>query len=219
MVKIGMITIGQSPRKDVTTEIRKILGVVEIVEIGCLDKFTREQIEKLEPKKGELFLVTLLRDGNSVKISKGKIMNLMQQCIRELESQDVALIALLCTGDFPDFESKKPMIKPGKLIHALVQGILTEEKRLGVVIPSFGQIRQAEKKWKNLNPVITVASPYEKPEKIEEAAEKLHVKNVDLTVLDCIGYTGQMKQRVREITGKPVILARTVLARVLRELC
>jgi protein AroM len=217
-MKVGMVTIGQSPRNDVILEIRGILSQLEIVEKGCLDELKKEQIESLKPKEGDPFLITLLRDGSSVQVSKEKALGLFQQRIKELESEDVTLIALLCTGDFPNSKSKKLLIMPGKLIHRMAQGMLTKEKKLGVIIPSSGQMEQTEKKWIDVNHVVAVASPYEDPEKVVEAAKKLQTKNVDLTVLDCIGYTRQMKQKVREITGKPVILARTILARVLSEL-
>jgi len=216
---IGMVTIGQSPRNDVITEIRGLLGPVEIVETGCLDELTKKQIESLKPKEREPFLVTLLRDGSSVQVSKEKTTNLLQQRIKELENKDVTLIVLLCTGDFPNFKSQKLIIEPGKLIRKMVQGMLIKEKKLGVIIPSSEQIEQTKKKWGDVNLVVAVASPYENPEQIQQAAKTLLTKNVDLTVLDCIGYTRQMKQKVKEITGKPVILARTIIARVLRELC
>jgi protein AroM len=217
-MKIGMVTIGQSPRNDVISEIRGILGPLEIVERGCLDELTKEQIESLVPKERDPFFVTLLRDESSVRISREKAIALLQQLVKELENEDAALIALLCTGDFPDLKSKKLVIKPGKLIHKIVQGMLTGEKKLGVIIPSSQQIEQTKKKWNNLNPEIAVASPYENPRQIGEAARRLKAKSVDLTVLDCIGYTRQMKQKVKEVTGKPVILPRTILARVSREL-
>lgn len=192
---------------------------MEIVESGCLDELTEEQIESLKPEEGEPFLVTLLRDGSSVQVSREKATNLLQQRVKELENKDVTLIVLLCTGDFPNLKSKKLIIEPGKLIRKIVQGMLTKEEKLGVIIPSSEQIEQTKKKWGDVNPVVAVASPYENPEQIQEAAKTLLTENVDLTVLDCIGYKKQMKQEVEEITGKPVILSCTVVARVLRELC
>jgi protein AroM len=218
-LKIGMITIGQSPRNDVIAEIREILGQVEIVERGCLDGLTNEQIGSLKPAEREPFLVTLLRDGSSVQVSKEKTVQLLQQRIEELENEDVTSIVLLCTGDFSNLESKKLLIAPGKLICGLVEAMLTTEEKLGVIVPSWEQIGQTQKKWGYLNPVVEVAYPYENSQEIQDAAKRLRAENVDLTVLDCIGYTRQMKQAVREITGKPVILARFLLARVLRELC
>jgi protein AroM len=216
-MKIGMITIGQSPRNDVVTDIKEILGPLEIIERGCLDELTKEQMERLKPKEREPFLVTLLRSGSSIQVSREKVTNLLQQRIQELE-RDVNLIVLLCTGDFTNLQSKKLIIEPGKLIRKLVRGILTEEKKLGIIIPSSAQVQQTKKKWGDVNLVVAVASPYENPEKLQEAARALQAKNVHLTVLDCIGYTRQMKQKVKEITGKPVVLSRTIVARVTREL-
>ncbi len=125
----------------------------------------------------------------------------------------------MCTGDFSNLESKKLLIQPGRLIRGLVEGMLSGGKKLGVVIPCSEQTGQAKKKWSRLNPVVAVASPYDNSVRIQQAAEELRAENVDLTVLDCVGYTRRMKQTVKEITGKPVILARTLLARVLKELC
>jgi len=216
-MRIGMVTIGQSPRNDVVKEIRDILGPVEIIERGCLDELTKEQTESLKPKEGEPFLVTLLRDGSSIQVSRDKAANLLQQRIKELE-RDVNLIVLLCTGDFANLQSKKLIIEPGKLIRTLVRELLTEEKKLGIIIPSAKQIKQTKKKWGDVNLVVAVASPYENQEKLQEAARKLQAENVDSTVLDCVGYTRQMKQYVQEITGKPAILSRTIAARIAREL-
>ena len=218
-MKIGMITIGQSPRNDVVKEIGDILGPVEIIERGCLDELTKVQTESLKPKEREPFLVTLLRSGSSVQVSREKAANLLQQRIKELENEDVDLIVLLCTGDFTNLQSKKLVIEPGKLIRELVLGLIAEEKKLGVIIPSSAQVEQTKKKWGDVNLVVAVASPYENQEKLQEAARRLQAENVDLVVLDCIGYTRQMKKKVKEITGKPVILSRTIVARVTRELC
>ena len=216
-MKIGMITIGQSPRNDVVTEIRDILGPVEIVERGCLDELTKQQIDSLKPREGEPFLVTLLRDGSSIQVSKEKVTNLLQQRIKELE-RDVDLIVLLCTGDFANLQSKKLIIELGKLIRKLIQGMLTKEEKLGVIIPSVEQMEQTKKKCAAENLVVAVASPYENQERLRDAAKALQAKDVRLTVLDCVGYTKQMKLYVQEITGKPAILSRTIAARIAREL-
>ncbi|MGQ9538937.1 MAG: AroM family protein [Candidatus Bathycorpusculaceae bacterium] len=42
-MRIGLITIGQSPRTDVTSTIRKMLGIeMELIEKGALNGLTRE---------------------------------------------------------------------------------------------------------------------------------------------------------------------------------
>ncbi|WP_037193644.1 AroM family protein, partial [Rhodococcus rhodochrous] len=55
-------------------------------------------------------------------------------------------------------------------------------------------------------------------DEIEKAALSLKEHDVDLILLDCMGYTEEMKRTVKQITGKPVILSRTLVARVLGEL-
>jgi len=218
-VKVAMITIGQSPRKDMIPEIKEILGDVEIVEIGCLDELTKEQINNLRPKGEEPVLVTLLRDGTSVKVSKEKMVDLLHQTIKKVESQGgVDIITILCTGDMPDFDSDKLIIEPGKLIHGVVRQILMKNKKLGVIIPSAEQVEQSKEKWGDIDTIVTYASPYGQLERIEKAARILKEKNVDLIILDCMGFTKDMKRKVQKITGKPVILARTLTARVLKEL-
>ena len=55
-------------------------------------------------------------------------------------------------------------------------------------------------------------------EELEAAAERLREAQVDMAVMDCIGYTKAMRQRVRTKLHRPVLLASTLLARVAAEL-
>jgi Asp/Glu/hydantoin racemase len=43
-------------------------------------------------------------------------------------------------------------------------------------------------------------------------------KNADLIVLDCIGYSSIVKEKIRQSTGNPVLLPRTLRARMIKEL-
>ena len=55
-IKVGMVTIGQSPRNDVTSDIKDILGPkIETIECGALDELTLEDVKKLEPKRENTF--------------------------------------------------------------------------------------------------------------------------------------------------------------------
>ena len=53
---------------------------------------------------------------------------------------------------------------------------------------------------------------------VYEAALKLRDRGAELLVMDCIGFTWEMKRRVLKETGLPVVLPRTVAARTLAEL-
>lgn len=52
---------------------------------------------------------------------------------------------------------------------------------------------------------MTTADPYDEIKTIEEAAKFLAGENVDLIVLDCIGFTPKVEELFRCLTGKPVI--------------
>ena len=63
------------------------------------------------------------------------------------------------------------------------------------------------------------ASPYADAERaVRAAAAEMKEWGADLTVMDCMGYTLAMQEAVREVTDRPVILARGIVARVVREL-
>lgn len=54
-MKIGAVTIGQSPRVDVTPDIMPIFGEqVELIQAGALDGLSREEIERMAPKEDDL---------------------------------------------------------------------------------------------------------------------------------------------------------------------
>ena len=51
-----------------------------------------------------------------------------------------------------------------------------------------------------------------------EGLRQIAALDVDLVVMDCIGYTVAMKEKVRQLSGKPVLLSRTLAARTAMEL-
>ncbi|KUK27794.1 MAG: Uncharacterized protein XD61_1661, partial [Thermococcus sp. 40_45] len=131
-MKVGFITIGQSPRVDVVPEIKPYLWDVEIIECGALDGLTLEEIKELAPKEGEYVLVSRLRDGTQVRLSREKIVKRLQECIKKLETE-VDIIGVLCTGEFPELTSKKPLVEPSLLLLKTVEALGVS--KLGVIVP------------------------------------------------------------------------------------
>ena len=83
MVKVGAVTIGQSPRVDVVPEIKEVTGPgVEFVECGALDDLTLEQVKQLVPKAGDYVLVSRMRDGASVTVAERYVTPLLSKCIK-----------------------------------------------------------------------------------------------------------------------------------------
>ena len=220
-MKIGAITIGQAPRVDVTGDVMEIFhGKAELLQGGGLDGLTREEIETFKPEDSDYVLVSRLTDGSSVTFAERDILPRLQQRIYDLEAQGVKFIMFFCTGDFPDtFKSKVPLIFPCKILNHIVP-LLTKTSNIITVTPSPLQVAQCEEKWrKYVNQVTSIpASPYGDWETLTAAAERIKDMEGDLVVLDCIGYTQEMKEMFAKITGKMIVLSRTILARVVSEL-
>lgn len=219
MKKIGAITIGQAPRTDVMSDIAGILSDdVELLQAGALDGLTLEDAERLRPDGTGNTLVSRMRDGTAVTLQEQKILPLMQQRIHDLEEQGVGAILIMCTGEFPEvFRSTVPLIYPSKVICSVVSA-LGSVSRIGVITPEEAQIADIRAKWSRIvetvvpvlwNPYLEETSP--------AAMAQLREAEVDLAVMDCFGYSSRMRDYAAEALGKPVILSRTMAARVLLE--
>jgi len=223
-MKIGALTIGQSPRMDIISELKEVIGFeVKIEERGALDNLTWEEVRDLYPQPDDYILVTRMRDGKEVKIAKKYIVERMKKCIADLERINVDFIILLCTGEFSEeITSKKLILKPNKLIESMVKGIL-REGIIADIVPSPDQIPLMEERWKRTNPnlkviVDTVSLYTESGREIEEVGERIAKTDVNLIILDCLGFNKKIKTIFRKITKKPVLLPRTLLGRVIGEL-
>lgn len=220
-IKIGAVTIGQSPRVDVAPDFEAALGIgAELIQAGALDGLSLDEVKELAPKAGDYILVTRMRDGTEVKVAERCIHQRMLGAIRKLEEAGVRLIALFCTGEFPDLDSRCPILKPDGLLIRLVPAIAGKGK-LGVILPSEDQKEAMGRKWgkTGLAFEMEAASPYTGTEEdFRRAARNIREKDIDLIVLDCIGYSREMKRIIKEESGKPVILPRTLLGRVAGEI-
>ncbi|WP_449290942.1 AroM family protein [Oscillibacter ruminantium] len=221
MVKVGAVTIGQSPREDVVQDLLPLMGEqVELIQAGALDELTREEVQAFAPGPEDYALISRLRDGSSVMLAERHILSLLQQCIERLEEQGAELILFLCTGDFPVvFHSKVPLIFPCKVLDGLVPALAGRGK-IAVVVPTPQQVNQSEKKWRQYvqECIVVPASPYGSQEDLDAAARTVSELDVDLVVMDCIGYHTGMKERFRKLSGKRVILSRTLAVRAMMEL-
>lgn len=214
---VGVLTIGQSPRADVTPSIEAILGNnVSIVESGGLNSLTNETVHSVEPDELDTTYISRMRDGKSIKIGKSKLLPLLQMELSALE-ETVDIVLMLCTGDFPTLQSKKPIVYPDKVLNHIVSALLPTGS-LGLIIPLEEQRETLLSKWqqRELKIFAEVASPYEESD-VAGAALALQKQGVDLIVLDCMGYNEQHKSEAVKGSGLPVLLPRTLVARIIAE--
>lgn len=219
MLSIGLLTIGQSPRKDIMEELADVLVGAEIIEVGALDGYTLRKIEEtLYPEPGYFTYVTRMRDGREVRVAKEKIIPLLQRKIREIEDK-VDMIILLCSGRFPRFKSIKPVIYPSNLLKGVALSIMTPGGKLGVVVPLEEQVHHIRSLWHMYTSDVRVApvSPYTATEEgLRRIAETLMDR--ELVIMDCIGYSYKQKRIMHRVIRKPVITVRGILRAVLTEI-
>ncbi len=218
--KIGLLTIGQSPRQDLTRDLAPILGDnVEILEYGALDDLSLPEIEKLAPGPNEPFQVTLLRTGQEVYLKKPPIIPLLGQGVDRLNEMGAQVIIIWCTGDFPDFPSRAPIIKPDPIMRSVVSAIMPTGT-LGILCPAPDQCPQIRAKWESMGYRCFVEgySPFKPLEPLEDVMTRIPQDQIDMMVLDCMGMKTTMKNQVRAFTDKPIILPLSLIARVASEL-
>lgn len=218
-MKVGFITIGQTPRNDILEDIAPILKRenIEYEECGALDNLTIEEIKQLEPESiSDYILVTRLRNGRQVKLSRSKILTKMRACIKNLE-KSVDVIAILCTGEFPELASIKRLIEPSILLKKIVESI-SSQAQINVLIPSADQENEVTEKLRIGVPIkIFSISPYlSREEDLRGIVNK--IDNNGIIIMDCLGYSQKMKSVIRSIKANPVLLPRTILASIISEL-
>ncbi|MED5020522.1 AroM family protein [Paenibacillus chibensis] len=222
MTKLGAITIGQAPRKDVTPILEDHLPPrVELVQAGVLDGLTKDYIDAhLLPDQEAYTLTSRLSDGSSVVMGRSKIQPILQKKIYDMELEGIQNILLLCTGVFPGLHAKNAyLIEPDHIIPPAVKAMVGG-RRLGVIVPLAEQKTSLKPKYEphGLYPEFAVASPYIlDPESFQEAASELKDK-VDLILLDCMGYTEKARSLVAEASGLPVILSNAIMAKIVSEM-
>lgn len=223
MPRIGMATIGQSPRDDLVPYMQQLFTKpVDIMQMGALDDLTSAEIAALGPAAGEVGIVARLRDGSSVLLSHGKIMPRMQRIVDTMNAQGCRFVVILCGADWSDIRSDCLVVNPGRLFPAIITA-LAHGRRLGIIKPSSGQIEAERERYAKLeiDAVVTSASPYTgdaRLDNVRAVARSLAAAQVDLVWMTCVGMDDAMRRIVEDEVGKPVVLARTVLARVVDEL-
>ena len=209
-----VITIGQSPREDIQTELRQILGERPIEVRGALDGLSNEEVAELAPSRAADTFHTRLSDATEVVVSKEAVTGLLTGILQESESRPV-LVA--CTGQFEGLPNYPNALFPSAILGLIVEAVAPAHSTLGVLVPLEEQVESLTQQWHRPDRDVVVAAvkPGEDP---DEAAATLSDAGVDLVVLDCFGYETALLNRVREVTGVPVLSAVRCTAHVASEM-
>ncbi|WP_218510191.1 AroM family protein [Variovorax sp. dw_308] len=215
--RLALLTIGQSPRPDMTQAIRRALPAhVQVDERGVLDGLSRGEIEqRFASRPGSAPLITRLSDGNAITVDSAAVEAGLQDSIDHLEQDGADAIVVLCTGRFPALRADRAwLIEPDTLVPAVVAS-LVGRGRLGVIAPMPSQIGMVMEKWNALPGchVAAAASPNASDDALVAAAQSLSEQGATALVLDCMGYTAAHKAALqRQVPGLPVFVSAGVLA-------
>lgn len=219
--KIGMISIGQSPRPDIMGIFKDCWGErAEIVETGALDGLNQGEVKRMAPSQGDDVLVVKMANGDQHIVGRRYLLPRIQACADALLSHEVTAAILLCTGDFRPFRYPVPFIIPQKIVDSTVAALASAGQVVGVMIPTGEQQKQMRRNLacNGIVPVFASASPHAGEDGVLEAAQQLTRYDINFTVMHCFGYTRRMRDIVQETTGKPVLLSNMLVARVSGEL-
>lgn len=220
--RLGILTLGQSPRDDVTPSFRAILGEsVEIVEAGGLDCLSPAQLEDFLPRHGEHATETRIvnSDGtpSAIIVSRALLMERLAAASDMLEKRCACTI-LLCSGEFSDLSARCPgLIQPITLLRPLVKA-LAPGRKFGIVGPE-SDMDAAPGQWKPYagEVICEAASPYGALHNTTEACTRLRERGADIILLDDMAFSEDTRRLASIASGIPVLCASTTAARSLVE--
>ncbi|MFB4315075.1 AroM family protein [Actinomadura sp. 21ATH] len=221
---LGLVTIGQSPRDDMVPEMLPHLGAgpASVIERGALDGLGGGEIAALAPAPGAAHvLTTRLADGSSVVLDHDRTIGRVEAAVAWLEERGVDATLVVCTGEFPPLRHRRPLLFAERLLTHGVAGLCDPADAVGIVCPLPEQEGMSRTKWAGVAGEVRVAAatPYAggAAGAVAAAAEGLAAGGARWIVLDCMGYTEEMRAAAARAAGVPVLLARTVVARLAGE--
>ncbi len=217
MPKLAVLTIGQTPRPDITKDLRALLPErVSLTEYGALDGLTRQQALDLlaYPGQGELLVTRMGEDPQMLELDGEKLMARLQTCIDRAEQAGAQALLMACTGNFPAYRHTVPLLLPGfgQRQHTKVQA---GGRTIGVLIPHESQRAQITGWWAECgvrDVRLAVADPFGDAQQTARAASDLKQQGAAILCLDCFGYTMAHQAVAEQAAGLPVVLPRRVLA-------
>lgn len=209
------VTVGQSPRTDLIAEMLDNLDLpIEALEIGALDGLSPREIEALRVRDGETSIVTKLADGSEIVVSKKRIGERTAWLAGRVRPHQYDLVVILSTGLFRDFESYCPTVNAQRALEFAVISLAAQGSSVGLIQPLQRQV--AELDIPALQPYRVTASYADYGDSASLARALFDLADCEVIVLNSVGFTEADRETAAKVTGKPVVLARRIIACAIR---
>jgi len=217
--KIGLICIDYGENRAYWEDlIAQLEPEVEVSLTGIMDGLTREEVEReFAFASGENYLIMEMPWNPNFQMSEATAQKYMLRRAEEHFQNGADTVMVLCTGDFERPASPRGLfLLPEDLMHGVMTGL--QQKKLGILVPEEDQIVWSMRQYAALNPVFRAASPFGSMEQLAAAAASFREEDVEVIVLDCMGYTVEMARIVAQESGKQVLVPRLILPKLLKSL-
>jgi protein AroM len=215
---VGLVTIGQTPRPDLTQDFTRLWqAAFDIVEEGALNGLDDAAIARLAPQAGESDLITRLADGRSIYVSHHRLTPYVQAAIDRVCRIGVDVVIVACTGGFEGLTATRPIVQPFTVLEHAVAAILEPGKSVVVVVPTRGQVDEAKERWTARGyraEAVLVASPFDGQGDLRGRLNGL-ASHSDGVIFDCFGFGSDLVAHSSRGDGKPVFVARVLIAKLL----
>lgn len=206
-MRIGTLTIGQTPRPDLLSSLRKRIPYAQIIEMGALDPLNHSDLPTAAcATKTDYVLTTRMRDGSLVSVPESFLMPFMAGAVTQLEAEYVKAIYVLCAGTFVELHSSVPLIKPFDLAHELLR--TTGLHHLGIIAPVPEQERPIRKRWTEagFTPHVWTADAAQPNDVFFDQVKQMQQKNgFQALVLDYVGHPAEVSQEIQAKLQMPVV--------------
>lgn len=187
---------------------------IDAFEIGALDGVSEAEIAALTPGPEESGIITKLGDGSPVVLSKPRITERMVTLLDSLQPNRFDLVVILSTGLFREFESNGPMVNSQRAMEAGLMALAADGQHVGIIQPLHTQVDELD--IPALSSYRIVATHATEGDRASIASAVLDLADCEIIVLNSIGFSEADRQIVAKASGKPVVLARRMIASAMR---
>jgi DNA-binding CsgD family transcriptional regulator len=213
--KVMFVSVGHSPRADLIETMLSSLDLsIEALEIGALDRLSIEEIDQFRPRPGEPGIVTRLRDGGDIVLSKPRIAERMAGIVAGFHPHEFDLVVILSTGIFREFESTCPTVNAQRAMESTIISLASQGEAIGIIQPLEQQV--AELDIPALGLFRVTATHAHDGDRGSLARALVDLAECDIIVLNSVSFTEADQQMVAKASGKPVVLARRIVAGAIR---